>query len=101
MKYELAVTNLPSWEITKELSDIFSRKLCAALSNKKIEKIITLNQTSEYKNCCSSHEFCDSNMLMSDALDDLFIKWDLTDPIINLINDSWELSIINNFNYKG
>ena len=97
MKYDLNKTTLPNYDITLELSNKFSQILYKSLGERIVKKIVELNKIeTKY---CASHKFCDSNEFMIDALNYLFgDKWNVSDErITNLINDSWELSIINEF----
>ena len=97
MKYNLLQITLPNFDITIELSNKFSELLYNALGEKEINEIVKKNKIAiEF---CASHEYCDSNEYMIDALNYLFgIHWNLSDErITNLINDSWELSIVNEF----
>ena len=97
MIYDLLKITLPNFDITMELSNKFSELLYNALGEKEITEIVEKKKIeTEF---CASHEYCDSNEYMIDALNYLFgFNWNLSDQrITNLINDSWELSIVNEF----
>ena len=51
----------------------FSRVLTEWLGEAKIAQIVLANQTPEYRGCCASHDFCDSNQAMIDAWTNLSI----------------------------
>ena len=66
--------------------------------------MIKLNTSPNYKNCCASHDFCDANMVMEDALiacgmddDELEDGWCGTDPVTWLWNKAWAIAKDNNF----
>ena len=97
MKYDLMKTSLPNWNITIELSNKFSELLTKSLGKEIVINIINKNKIDIFN--CASHEYCDSNEFMIESLNHLFgDRWSLSDNrIINLINDSWELSITNEY----
>ena len=97
MIYDLLKTTLPNFNITIELSNKFSELLYNGLGKKIINEIVEKNKVDIIH--CASHEYCDSNQYMIDALDYLFgTDWNLSDErITNLVNDSWEFSITNEF----
>ena len=61
----------------------------------KIAKINELNSTEEYKGVCASHDFCDANQVMSDALNNLGFEYepDLNEPI----NVAWDKAKMSKF----
>ena len=78
----------------KLLSMAFTYHLIKELEFGAIDEINKLNATEEYKGCCASHDFCDSNMVMVDALETLGYKEasldvDWTEEILTLMNRAW------------
>ncbi len=79
----------------KLLSMAFTYHLIKELEVGAIDEINKLNATEEYKGCCASHDFCDSNMTMVDALETLGYKEasldvDWTEEILTLMNRAWD-----------
>jgi hypothetical protein len=78
----------------KLLSMAFTYHLIKDLEIGAIDEINRLNATEEYKGCCASHDFCDSNMDMVGALETLGYKEasldvDWTEEILTLMNRAW------------
>src|SRR3989304_4399232 len=46
----------------------FSRLLLAEIGNKKFREVVKRNKLEKDKGICHSHDFCDANMVMQDAL---------------------------------
>lgn len=49
----------------------FSELLHENLSVYEMEHIIASNKTPEYKDCCASHDFCDANVYMAEAFEEV------------------------------
>tara|TARA_R110000765_G_scaffold224661_2_gene328663 strand:- start:190 stop:558 length:369 start_codon:yes stop_codon:yes gene_type:complete len=76
----------------KLLSMAFTYHLIKELEIGAIDEINRLNATEEYKGCCASHDFCDSNMTMESALTTCgyttTLEFDA--DIHSLINRAWD-----------
>lgn len=53
--------------VEKRLAIEFARQLCDELGFQKIATIAAMNTTPAYRGACASHDFCDANMIMSQA----------------------------------
>ena len=76
----------------KLLSMAFTYHLIEGLEIGAIDEINKLNATERYKGCCASHDFCDSNMDMVDALETLGYdtrpEW--TEEMLQLMSKAWD-----------
>jgi hypothetical protein len=54
-----------------ELARAFSRRLQATLTARELAEAIALNKVETSPDVCHSHDYCDANMVMLDALADL------------------------------
>ena len=72
----------------------FSELLRLYISESGIRAIIERNKTPEYKDCCASHDFCDSNVFMTEAFEEVtkeeFEPQD-TDQA-DLWNEAWRIA---------
>lgn len=75
---------------TKELCDKFCRILNEWLPPQSIAEINRLNDSPEYEGCCATHDFCDPNQAMADALEEFGLHFD--PKMCDLINEAWELA---------
>lgn len=73
----------------EELSAEFSRILNEWLGPKRIREINRRNALPEYANCCASHDFCDSNQAMIEALETFGIEFH-PDRCIDLVDAAWD-----------
>lgn len=81
-----------------KLSVLFSAVIRSWLSKDELEKVNDLNQNEADKQICHSHDFCDANQAMIDALDQMKMDYEPMDDIQGkLINDAWEISKSANF----
>lgn len=76
----------------KELACKFSELLREELTSEEFEEVIKRNATPEYSQCCATHDFRDSNMIMLEALEELGGSIDdtLADP--NAWNSAWRIA---------
>ena len=82
--------------------EILSRKFSAILNEwleeDELQQIQKLNAAEISPDVCHSHDFCDPNQAMIDALQDLGHALDLQDSEqIQAINRAWTISKANNF----
>ena len=81
-----------------KLSDEFSRLIQETLTESEFQDVLRLNGNDH---SCHTHDFCDSNQVMLDAMENLGITYDGSDSSNDLINEAWNISHRNNFSIKG
>lgn len=69
------------------LSSEFSRILREWLSPDELAEINRRNSTPEYSGCCASHDFCDPNQAMVEALE--VFGLDFHPRLCDLVNEAW------------
>lgn len=77
------------------LSEIFKDIIQEWLTEEQLRKIDAKNRTHEYKrgNLCASHEFCDPNQAMIDAVESLGFEFDTQDEEQGVaIDRAWSLT---------
>jgi len=81
------------------LARAFSSVLKEWISDDQMKKVNELNQTQEYIDCCASHNYCDANEAMAEALEALNVDHpDLNnDGMRNLWNEAWTIAKQNQF----
>jgi hypothetical protein len=72
------------------LSQEFSKTLNSWLSPDQIREVNRRNQTEEYEGVCASHDFCDANEAMAQALERLGFEYH--NSLNEIINDAWDRS---------
>lgn len=61
-------------------------------------QVIERNKTEEWENVCHSHDFCDSNMAMAEALEKLGVELDIQSDTQNALwNSAWGIAKNNGF----
>ncbi len=70
---------------TRTLARLFSERLREHIGEDDFREMLRRNATEEYVNKCASHDFCDANIIMDDAMwavlsDDPGITLDIVDP---------------------
>ena len=79
----------------RQLAVRFGKLLRENMSAKEYRLVVHRNHKETQPSVCHSHDFCDSNMVMFDALVSLgFQKYGLSrsmleDPIVGLVNAAW------------
>lgn len=73
-----------------DLSSEFSRILREWLSPDELAEINQRNSTSEYSGCCASHDFCDPNQAMVEALE--MFGLDFHPRLCGLVNEAWGIA---------
>lgn len=91
-------------ELINQLSDEFSRLIVANFSAEQLAETIAKNHTPEYSGCCATHDYCDANMVMDEAFQNImnreFIFWNDEKPETeeqnrkdtDLVNQAWAVS---------
>lgn len=83
------------------IADKFSKNLIDSLDDHEIQSIIQLNNTEHYSTCCATHNYCDANMPMSDAFEEVVgreINLQSEEDIM-LWNMAWKRARDNDFYY--
>lgn len=63
------------------------------LTRSDLAEIDRRNSLPEYAGFCASHDFCDPNQAMIDALDSFGLQFDPSDEVVGkLIDDAWQKS---------
>lgn len=83
---------------TEELAEQFCLILNEWLTEDELEEINRRNSTPEYAGSCATHDFCDPNQAMSDALES--IGFEFAPELCESINAAWDLATANNFHFK-
>jgi hypothetical protein len=76
-----------------ELARRFDEILRDHVGDEKYGQILRLNRTPEYRNSCASHDYCDANMTMLEAMKSFGIPEDMVvedDQCHRLWNLAWE-----------
>jgi hypothetical protein len=83
--------NLPSAETVAE---VFIMVLKEQLSPEEIQEVIRLNAAETDENVCHSHDFCDANMVMAEALKRLGVEARASsETSTRLWNEGWNLAV--------
>lgn len=78
----------------------FSRLLTQYLGKGTMRQLIRKNKTAEYKGFCASHDYCDSNVFMIEAIcNHLGLDPDSIDlsEYSEVMNQSWDMAKDNGF----
>jgi len=89
---------------TRILSEIFKGIIQEWLSKEELEKIDAKNRTHEHKhsNLCATHEFCDPNQAMIDALGVLGFEFDTQNEEQGVaIERAWQIAKTQGFSQSG
>lgn len=84
----------------EDLSREFSKAINEWLSKEEIDEVNIRNEEHLKLNdgICATHDFCDANMAMVQALNDLDIIWEMNDEVQGkIIDQAWVLSKKNKF----
>ena len=84
----------------KELAREFSKVLLHWIGPEYMRRVIEKNSKQEDKNICHSHDFCDANMAMDEAFNNILKRSPLpddldegmTDETMQLWNAAWDLA---------
>lgn len=77
----------------KELARRFDEVLRDHVTRQEYGEILRLNCKEEYKDSCASHDFCDANMVMLEAMKSFGIPEDMAvedDQCHRLWQDAWK-----------
>lgn len=82
----------------KILANKFSMILRSWLTEDEMKKVIERNKTETYRDVCHSHDFCDANMAMLEAIESFGLTIDAdNEEDAALWNSAWEIAKKNNF----
>jgi len=73
---------------SEQLARTFTRRIIDWLDNDTIAEVNRRNVLREYEGCCATHDFCDSNQAMIEALKTFGLEFDHN--LIELINEAWD-----------
>lgn len=82
-------TPLPTPE---ELADAFCSIITSWLPVETVAEINRRNALPEYAGCCASHDFCDPNQAMIDAMWTFGVAFEPANDGMKLIDDAWEIA---------
>lgn len=78
------------------LATVFASAIRYALTEKQIMEVNRLNR--DVPDECGTHEFCDANEYMNDALNLLSLEFSSDETLLNLINKAWGIARLHGFN---
>lgn len=91
---------VPSQSQVIEVAKEFGRIMCEYLSADEMSELNRLNKDVR-SDCCESHDYLDSNMVMHSAMYRYHTHFDLNEPFYNTLwNEAWSLAKLNDFYVK-
>jgi len=81
----------------EQLSEEFCRILNEWLDNDAMCEINRRNSLADYEGCCASHDFCDPNQAMAEALETFGIQFH--PDLCELINEAWDIAKSHRFQH--
>lgn len=84
----------------KRLAREFSRLLVRTIGRKKTLQVNRLNKAEADRNVCRSHDFCDANMIMLEAHENLKLIPGDSREDVKRWNDAWSFATKNGFFLK-
>lgn len=82
---------------SSELSRTFSRLMRECLTADELAQVNAMNKVGDL-NICASHDFCDANQIMLDALSEYGAEFDSSsDEQARLIDSAWNESKVGGF----
>lgn len=89
-------------QTVENIAEEFAKQLKAEVGNANMRHIVAKNYQVDYRGCCASHDYCDSNMVMADAFEEITGR----EPDDNsethpedwsMFNEAWEIAKIQDF----
>ena len=81
-----------------QLAQAFSARLRTVLTADEMTEVIARNRTETSPNVCHSHDFCDANEVMLDALAEvLHMRVKLTDHLLDLMGTAQDIAFNHRF----
>jgi hypothetical protein len=88
------ITEIKPEVVAKKFSEI----LKDWLTQKQMAEVVKRNKAEVNEQVCHSHDFCDPNMAMWEAVESEFGKLNvLNEDALELMNRSWDIAKANNF----
>lgn len=81
--------------VPEELAVEFCRILNEWLSADELDEINRRNGLPEYETCCATHDFCDPNQAMAEALETFGVEFH--SDRCDFINDAWAIAKAGSF----
>jgi hypothetical protein len=80
-----------------EVANLFIRVLTREIGLKKLAIVRERQAVERRPGICHSHDFCDANMVMQEAMEQLGLSWEKTfsadnEPMVNFWNESWDIA---------
>jgi len=81
------------------IAEEFAKQLKAEVGNSNMRQIIAKNYQVDYKGCCASHDYTDSNMIMESAFIEIIGHEPETDNghELGLWNEAWDVARLADF----
>lgn len=84
------------------LAEEFAARLFVSIGAKDFDEVIRRNKEHAYDRACASHDFCDANMVMLDAVQALAPEVDVDDILQgdewnSLWNEAWDIAKASGF----
>lgn len=79
----------------KQLANAFSAILRQWLEPIQLAAVVAANRSESDPSICHSHDMCDPNQAMIDAMESLGIEWDAAQS--ELVNAAWSIAKRNEF----
>lgn len=81
----------------ERVANEFCRLLKIEIGSERVRAAASRNRIPEYEGCCASHDFCDANMVMADAVKEVTGRECTTeDGDLDLMNAAWNIAKANN-----
>jgi len=88
-------------EQTEELARKFSEYLLEDIGEENLATVVRRNAKDESRECCATHDFCDSNMTMLSACENLKEPVDIFDAKNDQVTrEAWDMAYVNEFYTK-
>ena len=96
----------PTKPTPQNLAVKFAELLKRDLTPDQVNEAVKRNKTDEYQGCCATHDFCDANVYMDEALEHFTGKHEVDvndEDTTNLFNEAWDIAKANEFftGYRG
>lgn len=80
-------------------STTLARQFCEVikswLTDEQLNEVNRLNKTEDYYSACASHNFCDANQAMIEAMESLGLPWQY--DYASLVNSAWDIARLAEF----
>jgi hypothetical protein len=79
---------------SQELAEAFCRVINEWLDAETLAEVNRRNALPEYEGCCATHDFCDPNQAMLDALAEFGIEFEGShqQELLRLMNEAWTIA---------